>query len=138
MNNIQEDCLLCLLLNKYTSLINIKNKHLFFLYNGIILQATDRKIIGEFKKKNILIVVIKKKRKNNNKLSNIICPKCKGYSLLNIQDNNKIILEKCSNNHQTIFDNLTDFFKSQNIKKEFKCDECGNNLNDYNNKFFFS
>ena len=137
MNNIQEDCLLCQLLNKYSSLINIKIKHLCFLYNGKILQATDRRKMGEFKKKNILFVVMKKKKKNNNKLSNIICPECKGYSLINIQGNNKIILEKCSNNHLTIFDNLTDFFKSQNIKNEFKCEECGNNLNDYNNKFFF-
>ena len=137
MNNIQEDCLLCQLLNKYSSLINIKIKHLCFLYNGKILQATDRKKMGEFKKKDILIVVMKKKKKNNNKLSNIICPECKEYSLINIQGNNKIILEQCSNKHQTIFDNLTDFFKSQNIKNEFKCEECGNNLNDYNNKFFF-
>ena len=78
----------------------------------------------------------KKKNKNNNKLFDIICPECKEYSLLNIQDNNKIIIEKCSYNHQTKFNNLTDFFKSQNINNKYKCEKCGNDLNDYNNKFF--
>lgn len=51
MNNIKDDCLLNQLLIEYSSLINIKTKHLSFIYNGKILQITDRKKMGEFKKK---------------------------------------------------------------------------------------
>ena len=127
MRNIKDDCLLCVLLTKISSSIQIKMKHLEFIYDGKTLQKTDKKKMSEFKKKNILILVIKTKKENINKMSHIICPECKECSLLNIEDNNNITIEKCSKNHKNIFHNLTDFFKSQDIKDK---------LLDNNNKLF--
>jgi len=137
MNNVEDDCFLCDLLNKYSSLLNIKHKYLQFFYKGKIILKTDRRKMVEFKQNNIFITVIKIKNKikNENRLSHIICPECKEYSIMNIEGNNRIIIEKCGNNHNNIFSNLTDFFKSQYIE-DVKCQKCGNGMSNYNNTFF--
>ena len=128
-----------MLLN-YCSIINLNIKELFFLYKGKFISLDKKEKIKEFKNNNIIISVFKKKsNKNNNKekINYIICPKCKqsmNLVLFNFDDE-KIILDKCINNHKTLFYNLKDFFKSQIIN--IKCEICKNDANFYNNILYY-
>ena len=141
MINIDKYSFLSDLLIKYCSIINQDKNELYFIYKGKILSLEEKIKIKDLKNKDILISVFKiKYEKNSNKIiiNNIICPECKeefNSALLNFEDD-KIILNKCKNNHKTTFNSLKDFIESQKLK--MKCKKCQNSINYYNNELYYN
>ena len=141
MINIDKYSFLSDLLIKYCSIINQDKNELYFIYKAKILSLEEKIKIKDLKNKDILISVFKiKYEKNSNKIiiNNIICPECKeefNSALLNFEDD-KIILNKCKNNHKTTFNSLKDFIESQKLK--MKCKKCQNSINYYNNELYYN
>ena len=73
------------LLNKFSSIINIEIKKLYFLYKGKYLSSDNSKRINEINDNNIIIFVfnINIKKINDKELKHIICPECKNLSIIN-------------------------------------------------------
>ena len=142
MINVKDELLLSDLILKYCSIINQDKNELYFLYKGKILSLDKNIKIKDLNNKNIIISIFKiNYEKNSNKtiLNHIICPECEdslNLVLLNFEED-KIVLDKCKNKHETIFYSLNDFIESQKIKSK-KCKKCKNKLDDYNNVLYYN
>ena len=124
-------------LEKYTKLLSINKKELFFLYKGKNIILTKNNLSNRINKKNNIIITVIKKINNKNVSSisegNIFCSECKNLSFLNINENNIIKLDNCANKHKNEY-SINEFIKNQDIeeKKDIKCDICSL----YNDKFY--
>ena len=121
------------LLFKYSSLINIPNDQLYFLYKS--KNINNIKNISELNDITIFVYNIKmKKNKNNEELTDIICPKCKNLAIIN--NNNDKLSINCLNNHKFIDLTINSFYENQYIDESLiNCNKCGNNKCCYN-KFY--
>ena len=120
------------LLFKYSSLINIPNDQLYFLYKS--KNINNIKKISELNDITIFVYNIKmKKNKNNEELTDIICPKCKNLTIIN--NNNDKLSINCLNNHKFIDLTINSFY--ENSKKRMNRSEINNNDSqneDYSNE----
>jgi len=116
----------------------IGEKDLIFLYKGkIILEYKDT--LNKIKNKNNIIITAIKKNIIKNNIGNIICPKCKGLTFLNINEDNIIKLDNCIKRHKKEY-SINEFIENQEneeIKEnKIKCDLCNNDRSLYNNNFY--
>ena len=127
------------ILNKFSSIINIEIKQLYFSYQGIYLSSDNNKRINEIKDNNIIIFVfnINIKKINDKELKHIICPECKNLSIIN-NNNDLFSFNNCINKHKFNDFNVNSFIEIQNNdESKIKCDKCKNNKS-YYDKFYKS
>ena len=99
----------------------------------------EKKKINQLKNKNITIFVFNMKPFSKvQELSNIICPKCKNLSLVNINNiDYKISINNCKNNHQSKNLTLNNYSNSQYIdESKIKCELCKNSKYLYEEEFY--
>ena len=72
------------------------------------------------------------------KSKDIICPKCKEFASISIDDNYKISIINCKNVHKTENILISEFEETQNINiSKIKCDKCKNNMGSiFNHEFY--
>ena len=117
----------------YSNMINININNLYFIYKGKHIILNNKKISY---KNNITILVIKINKKAKNNIDQIACPICDNIAPININDD-KISIDNCINKHNFLNLSFNDFNNIININESLiKCEVCGNNKNDYNNKFY--
>jgi len=133
-------------INKFISKVNINENSVYFVYNGIKLDAElsfsqqANKIDIDRKKMNVLVYDLERTLIQENEIisKEIICPECRESIFMNVKDY-KINLYACQNNHKT--DNIS-FYEFENTQKinliEIKCNICNKNKTEFsNNKFYF-
>ena len=124
---------------KFLSIINKNEKDIIFYIKGkkLDIYNNNENYLKKIKNGNIIISVIDlslRKDIKDEKI-NILCPICKNLALIKENDNNnKISIYNCINNHKT--DNLTikDLFKNEN--NEIQCDLCSNKKYLCNNNIY--
>ena len=124
------------LLNKFSSMINIEIKQLYFSYKGKYLSLNNNKRINEFNDNMIIFVFnINIKKKVNKELKHIICPECKNLTIIN-NNNDLFSLDNCNNKHKFKDYTINSFIEKQYIdESKIICDKCKNNKY-YYNKFY--
>ena len=123
---------------KFASIIFKDINDLYFYYKGKELSYKNNDkilFLKNIKNKDIIINVINLiKVKKNKKLNQIICPECKKMAILNFEED-KIIINKCINNHNNKYYIGDEFMKEQYIN-ELKCEICNNDKYLYNDNFY--
>ena len=136
--------------SKFITKTNFNEKDIYYLYDGIDSSKFDKSLtfnqmansLDKSRKKMNILVIDKENSNNDIKLiraKNVICPKCKENIKLKIEDDYKISLFECKNNHKINDILLSEFENTQMINlKNIKCDICKerNKADTYNNEFF--
>ena len=122
-------------LELFASYINEKIDRLYFTYNGKILSLNNSKNIklNDDNKKIFVFNSNMNKYKKSQQFKNILCPKCRNFTILNIKENTFEM--ECINKPKHEYKDLTinSFIESQNIdESKFICCKCGNNKLYYN------
>ena len=116
-----------------------------FLFNGSILN--EQKNVEQLpKNSNGLIIVIANDTSSSNqsaqtkiKSKEVICPKCLEAATVYIDDEYKISIVNCRNNHETKKLNISEFDGTQMLDmSKVICDQCKekNMSNVFNNQFY--
>ena len=127
------------IIKKYLKLISKDHNSFEFIYKGNKININEKKKINQLKNKNITIFVFNMKPFSKvQELSNIICPKCKNLSLVNINNiDYKISINNCKNNHQSKNLTLNNYSNSQYIdESKIKCELCKNSKYLYEEEFY--
>ena len=136
--------------SKFITKTNLNEKDIYYIYDGIDSSKFDKSLtfnqmansLDKSRKKMNILVIDKENSNNDIKLiraKNVICPKCKENIKLKIEDDYKISLFECKNNHKINDILLSEFENTQMINlKNIKCDICKerNKADTYNNEFF--
>ena len=123
INDISLNTSLQDLIYKYSGIINQKTNDLKFICNGkILLYDRNQKIkaISNLPIIKILVVNLDNNKKHiKNEISNkILCEQCNDLTLFTFNEDKKISLENCKNNHTNKDMKIKDFLENQ--KKESK------------------
>ena len=136
-------------INKFVQKSLINPDSAYFIANGNIInpEKSIESQMTELNKKNnkikVLINITEEEKKEEEKVfiksNDIICPQCQEPCRIKIEDNFKIKLYDCVNNHITNNINLKDFKETQNINiSKIICGKCKikNKGNTTNNEFY--
>ena len=135
--------------NTFISKSRLKESDVNFVYNGRGIEFDNNLSFNQIANKNdkerkkMNILVMGNDNINNNQImvrsKNIICPKCGEDIKIEFNENYKINLFGCKNNHRINNILFNNFEKTQMINiTNIKCDICKekNKHNTYNNKFY--
>ena len=126
---------------KYSGMINQKAKDLKFICNGkILLFDNNQKIkdICSLPIIKILVINLNKKEIKNEISNKILCNICNNLALFTFNEDKKISLEDCKNNHKTQNITLKLFLENQKKESKIKCEFCGNYKSYYNDEFYIN
>ena len=122
----------------------INKSNASFFFNGKILDEhiTEDKIPMNDKNKKFILVDYNSNDDEKDsimKSKDIICPICQESAILSMDDNYKISITGCKNEHKVVHLTISEFEKSQNINlSKIICDKCKtrNMGNVFNNEFY--
>ena len=135
--------------NKFIAKSNLNEKEIYYVYDGrnIDKSLTFNQIANSLdksrKKINVLVIDSDDLNKDSNikltRAKDIVCPKCYESIKMKINQDYKITLFECKNNHKIKDISLSEFENTQMINlKNIKCDICqeNNKADTYNNEFY--
>ena len=135
--------------NTFISKSHLKENDVNFVYNGRSIELDNNLSFNQIannndkERKKMNILVLDNEDINNNKImirsKNIICPKCGEEIKIEFNENYKINLFGCKNNHRINNILFNNFEKTQMVNlTSIKCGICKekNKHNTYNNKFY--
>ena len=137
--------ILVTIIQRFCENVQVSRNQVNFLFNGSILdeQITEDRIpMNEQNKKLIMVdynddeedqadVIVKSKE--------VICPKCKEYASISMNDDYKISISNCKKGHKSENILISEFEKTQDINlSKIICDKCKNkNIGKiFNNEFY--
>jgi len=135
------------IIKKFLNKCNANKKHLYFLYNGQIIngELTLSKCANSLDRSrnymNVLVIEGQGSYDDSNKLIKsdyVICPQCNENAIMSIEDF-KITIYCFKNGHKTENLQINEFGKTQYIdQSKIKCDICGDVKSESNETKFFT
>ena len=134
------------IIQKFCENAQVSRNNVNFLFNGRILdeQLTEDKIPMNDQNKKFIVVDYNNDDDDDQidiviKSKEVICPKCKEYASISMNDDYKISISNCKNGHKTENILISEFEKTQDINlSKIICDKCKNkNMGKvFNNEFY--
>ena len=137
--------ILVTIIQRFCENVQVSRNQVNFLFNGSILdeQITEDRIPMNDQNKKLIMVDYNDDEEDQAdvivKSKEVICPQCKEYASISIDDDYKISISNCKKGHKTENILISEFEKTQDINlSKIICDKCKNkNMGKiFNNEFY--
>jgi len=137
--------ILVTIIQRFCENVQVSRNQVNFLFNGSILdeQITEDRIPMNDQNKKLIMVDYNDDEEDQAdvivKSKEVICPKCKEYASISMNDDYKISISNCKKGHKTENLLISEFEKTQDINlSKIICDKCKNkNIGKiFNNEFY--